>query len=491
MQRRQFLKLASTTTAFTAVGGIGWLLQSCKKDKMDMSKNISVIEGPFDTPIAIPAIVNNPSLIAKATSASIVKGKTTRTFGYQDNILGPTIKMMNGANANINFQNSLAEETNIHWHGLLVPANMDGHPENIVQAGSSFNFNYQINQRAGTYWYHPHPHGKTSHQVFMGLAGMFIVNDAEEASLNLPGNDYEIPLIIQDKRIYFDYSLNYSPTSDEVMTGYLGEYVCINGIYSPYHNVATRWYRLRVLNGSTARVYNLALSNGASFTVIGADGGLLATAENANNLLLAPGERADILVDFSSYTIGTEIFLQSNSFNGGTAQGNDNFKIMKFIVNRQETHSFTLPGSLSTIIPIPATQSSYNRNFDLKQADHNGHSGMNMAMQHTINGKSFDMNRVDFSVNAGATEIWTFDNSGSDEIHPMHIHGVQFQVLDRTGGRNMLIATEKGWKDTVLVMPQEKVRVIMTFPQNKGKFVLHCHNLEHEDSGMMLNFEIN
>jgi FtsP/CotA-like multicopper oxidase with cupredoxin domain len=266
----------------------------------------------------------------------------------------------------------------------------------------------------------------------------------------------------------------------------------VNGIYSPNHKVATRWYRARILNGSTARVYNLALSNGASFTVIGSDGGLLSTAENATTLLLAPGERADILLNFSSGQIGTEIYLQSNSFSGGgEAQGSDSFKIMKFIVDRSETDSFTAPSSLSAIIPIPATQSSYNRNFDLKQADHNAHAGMNMGnMEHTINGKSFDMNRVDFSVNAGVTEIWTFDNSASDEIHPMHIHGMQFQILDRTGGRGAVIAPERGWKDTVLMMAQEKVRVIMTFPNNKGKFILHCHNLEHEDSGMMLNYEI-
>ena len=497
MRRRHFLKLASTTTAFTAIGGIGWLLQSCKKDKMDMGKSVSVLEGSFYTPLPIPAIVKNPSLTAKSTTASILNGKTTRVFGYHESILGPTIKMMNGENANITFQNSLSEETNIHWHGLLIPASMDGHPENIVQAGSSFNFNFQINQRAGTYWYHPHPHGKTSHQVFMGLAGMFIVNDAEEASLNLPDNDYEIPLVIQDKRIYSDYSLNYSPTSGEVMTGYFGQYVLVNGVYAPYSNVAKRFYRMRVLNGSTARIYNLALSDSASFYVIGADGGLLNTSESVNSLLLAPGERADILVNFSNYSLGTEIYLQSNTFSNGVVQGTQSFQIMKFTVSKSETTPFTVPATLSVINPIPQTSASKTRTFDIAGMDMGSMGNMggmgnmgSMAGMHTINGKSYDINRIDEEVTAGSTEIWVFDNSMGDEIHPMHIHGVQFQVLDRTGGRNTLIATEKGWKDTVLVMPQEKVRVIMTFPQNKGKFVLHCHNLEHEDSGMMLNFKI-
>jgi blue copper oxidase len=495
MKRRDFIRLTGIGSA-TALISPSFFVSGCKKDKMmGMITSIKVIEGDFSASLAIPQIVlanGSPALNSQITTSSIIKGKTTRVFGYHESILGPTLKMNSGETANIFFSNFLAEETNIHWHGLLIPQNMDGHPENTVNAGSSFSYNFPINQRAGTYWYHPHPHRKTAYQVFMGLAGMFIVNDAEESILNLPLGNYEIPLVIQDKRIYSDYSLNYSPTDDEVMTGYLGQYVCVNGIYSPYQNVATRWYRIRILNGSTARAYNLALSNGTSFTVIGADGGLLSVAENVNNLLLAPGERADILVDFSSYSVGTEIYLQSNSFSGGgEAQGNNAFKIIKFVVDRQETDSFTAPSSLSSIVPIPTTQSSYNRIFDLKQADHNGHAGMNMGnMEHTINGKAFNMNRIDFSVNAGATEIWTFDNSTSEEIHPMHIHGVQFQILDRTGGRGTLIATERGWKDTVLLMAQEKVRVIMTFPNNKGKFVLHCHNLEHEDSGMMLNYEI-
>lgn len=493
MERRDFIRL-------TGIGSVAvfitpsFFISGCRKENMmDMAGSIKIMEGDFSAPLAIPQTVlanGSPVLNAQITRASIIKGKTTKVFGYHPSILGTTLKINNGETTNIFFSNSLAEETNIHWHGLLVPANMDGHPENIVQAGSSFNYNFNINQRAGTYWYHPHPHGKTAHQVFMGLAGFFIVNDAEETALNLPSGNYELSLAIQDKRIYSDYSLNYSPTSGEVMTGYLGQYVCVNGIYSPYHNVATRWYRVRVLNGSTARAYNLALSNNANFYVIGSDAGLIASSQSVNNLLLAPGERADLLIDFSTYSVGTEMFLQSNSFNGGVAQGSDSFKIMKFIIDRQETDTFTLPSSLSVITPIPATSSSFNRNFEIGAME-GPHSGMNMSGgMHKINGKSYDMNRIDASVNAGATEIWTFDNSRGDEIHPMHIHGVHFQVLDRIGGRGALIATETGWKDTVLCMPNEKVRVIMTFPQHKGKFVLHCHNLEHEDDGMMLNYEI-
>lgn len=497
MERREFIRLSSLTGGFAALGGMTWLLQSCRKMEMDMmGVPVNVIEGEFEWELIKPPVVSpsNATLSAQTASSQLIKGKTSKVLDYYNGLLGPTLKANSGDNANIQFQNQLSEATNIHWHGFVIPSDMDGHPADLVSAGSSFNYSFPITQRAGTYWYHPHPHGKTASQVFKGLAGFFIVNDAEENALNLPSGEYEVPLVIQDKRFYPDFSLNYSPKPSEVMTGYLGQYVLINGRYAPFHKVATRWYRLRVLNGSTARVYNLALSNSSSFFVIGSDGGLLASPESVNSLLLAPGERADILVDFSSYSVGTEIYLQSNSFSGGV-QGGQTFKMIKFIVETQETNNFSLPGSLSVINLIPESSANKTRNFDIggmMGGGHGGHgSGGDMQGMHTINNKVFDMNRIDEIVQSGDTEIWVFDNSMGDEIHPMHIHGVQFQVLDRTGGRGMKIASEKGWKDTVLCMPGEKVRVIMTFPNHTGKFVFHCHNLEHEEDGMMLNFQIN
>jgi FtsP/CotA-like multicopper oxidase with cupredoxin domain len=497
MKRRAFIRLSSLSGGITALGGMTWLLQSCSKDEMDMMGSyVSVMEGKFEWELAIPSSVqaSNAALNAQVTTAQLIKGKTSRVFGYHNGLLGPTFRANSGENVKIQFQNQISETTNIHWHGFVIPANMDGHPADIVNPGGSFNYTFPIQQRAGTYWYHPHPHGSTASQVFKGLAGLFIVNDSEEALLNLPSGNYEIPLVIQDKRFHPDFSLNYSPKPSEVMSGYLGQYILINGKYAPYHKVASRWYRLRVLNGSTARVYNLALSNGNAFYVIGSDGGLLASPENVNSLLLAPGERADILVDFSTYAVGTEIFLQSNSFNGGV-QGGQTFKMMKFIVDRQETDSFTVPSLLSVINEIAESTATKTRNFSIGSkmgsGGHGGHgSSGDMKGMHTINSKVFDMHRVDETVQSGDTEIWVFDNSAGDEIHPMHMHGVQFQVLDRTGGRGIKIASEKGWKDTVLCMPGEKVRVILKFPNHLGKFVFHCHNLEHEEDGMMLNFQI-
>ena len=488
MKRREFIKSTGLSTLGAWIGS-SLLLNACHTEEDMIGEPNWIVEGGFDRPLTIPPIVRGSvQLVPQSTSGEILKGKMTSLLSYRDGLLGPQIRAEKGETLNVQFQNNLSEETNIHWHGLILPENMDGHPRDVFASGNLYNYVLPIRQRAGTYWYHPHPHGSTARQVFMGLAGMLIVNDEEEASLHLPSGDDEIQVIIQDKR-FAGTSLNYSPTDDEIMTGYLGEQITVNGIFSPYASVSKGWQRLRLLNGSTARVYNLALSNGMPFYVIGSDGGLLTASERVTSILLAPGERADVLIDFSTLSLGQEILLVSNKFSKYNLQGRQAFSIMKFKVERNATDSFSLPAKLSTITTIPSSSSIRTRLFDI--ASMNGGEGGHIGMgRHSINGKIFDIERTDETVEAGTTEIWEFDNSTGDEIHPMHIHGVQFQVMERLGGRNELIATEKGWKDTVLLMPGEKVRLIMTFPNYTGTFVLHCHNLEHEDDGMMLNYEI-
>lgn len=467
------------------------ILSGCNAGGTDLVVNVS--EGDFSTLLPTPPITNGQaSLTAQNTIQPIFKGKSSAVLGYQPgSILGPTLLVNSGDVINVNLKNNLSETTNIHWHGLVIPANMDGHPENVVQPGASFDYTFTVAQRAGMYWYHPHPDGHTAKQAYLGLAGAIIVRDAEENALNLPSGEFEVPLVIQDKRINADYSLDYSPTMNDVMTGYMGQYITVNGVYAPLKNVKSATYRFRVLNGSNGRIYNLGFSNGTPFKVIGSDGGLLESSQTVSSLLLGPGERADILVDFSSYSVGTELFLVNNLFSAGTSQGKQKFNIAKFIVNAKVTDSFTLPTTLSLITRISASSASKTRTFDISNMEMSGMGSMAMKGMHRINNKVYDKNRIDEVVTAGSTEIWVFDNSSGAEPHPMHIHGVQFQVLDRTGGRGSLIASEKGWKDTILLLPGEKVRVIMTFSNNKGLFMLHCHNLEHEDDGMMLQFEVN
>jgi len=464
---------------------------SCSSDPLDLVTTVT--EGDFTIALPSPPTTNGQmNLTAQFTTQNIFKGKSSKVLGYQSgSILGPTIVVNTGDVMSVNLQNNLTETTNIHWHGLVIPANMDGHPENVVQPGASFDYTFTVAQRAGMYWYHPHPDGHTAKQAYLGLAGAIIVRDAEENALNLPLGEFEVPLVIQDKRISTDYALDYSPTMNDVMTGYMGKYITVNGVYAPFKSVKTATYRFRVLNGSNGRIYNLGFSNGASFKVIGSDGGLLATSQTVSSLLLGPGERADILVDFSSYAVGTEVFLVNNLFSAGTSQGKQKFNIAKFVVDSKITDAFALPATLTSITRISASSASKTRTFDVSNMEMSGMGGMAMRGMHRINNKVYDKNRIDEVVTAGSTEIWVFDNSSGAEPHPMHIHGVQFQVLDRTGGRGSLIASEKGWKDTILLLPGEKVRVIMTFSNNKGLFMLHCHNLEHEDDGMMLQFEVN
>lgn len=497
MKRREFIKNTGLGAgSMLTAGSIATILAACNKNNMmnggDMNMGgqpVPVTEGNFSRLLPIPnTVTGNAVLTAQATIANI-NGSNISVLGYQANgILGPTIRVNSGINTNINFQNNLSEKSNIHWHGLKIPANMDGHPEALINPGSSFNYQFPINQRAGLSWYHPHPDGATARQAFQGLAGLFIINDAEEAALNLPSGIYEIPLVIQDKRLTAS-GIAYNPSMGEVMSGYMGETIIVNGEASPYTEVATRFYRLRILNGSNARIYNLALSNNADLIIIGNDGGLLKNPIAIKNILLAPGERLDVLVNFAGLNIGTDIFLESKMFdNAGSAQGKQGFKIMKFKVTQTISDGFTLPASLSSVNAISPSSSSKTRNFIINAMQMS--SGMNMTGIHRINNKIYDKNRIDENVSANATEIWVFDNSQGDEPHPMHLHGVHFQVLERSGGRAQLSASESGWKDTVLVMPRETVKIIIPFSTLTGVFVFHCHNLEHEDDGMMLQYQL-
>lgn len=481
--KKTFVALSSVATATIVI----WSLGCAKMDMTTTTPPVNIIEGRFDTPLLIPTVLNPQNLVleAKTTPATWLQGKISPNTQLFNGSL-PVIRANQGDRVNIDLKNSLTEATNIHWHGMLIPALMDGHPKDIAAAGAQRNYNFAINQRAATTWFHPHPHMATGKQVFNGLAGMFIVNDAIETALNLPSGEREVPLVISDKRFNADGSLHYAPTMAEVMTGYFGDKSLINNVVAPFLNVKTRFYRFRAVNASNARIYDLALSNGANLIIIGNDGGLLEKPVSLTHALLSPGERLDILIDFSKMSVGTEAFLQSNA-NSIANHGATTFKMLKFKVNAAENETFSLPTTLSTITPISISDSKRNRAFALPAAHAMTGGAMHTGM-HTINGKAYDMNRIDETVTAGDTEIWEIDNSVGDEPHPMHLHGVQFQVLEKTGGT--IQPYEKGWKDTILIQKAEKIKIIVRFPTEKGVFLMHCHNLEHEDDGMMMNFEI-
>jgi FtsP/CotA-like multicopper oxidase with cupredoxin domain len=301
----------------------------------------------------------------------------------------------------------------------------------------------------------------TGEQVALGLAGGFIVNDAEEAALGLPSGSYELPLVLRDTSLDQSGNLLYKPRSG----GFLGQIPLVNGTRDPYLNVDTALYRFRVLGGANARIFRLALGNGASFVLIGNDGGLLASSVPVATIDVAPGERVDVLIDFRAAHVGDTVMLKDVS---------SGWNLIEFRVARQVSVAASIPTTLSTITPLTAPVRTRTFSFD----------GMSK-----INGLEYDMNRIDFQVPFGDVERWRFVTNGNAP-HPVHVHGASFQVVSRTGGRGKLFPWEQGWKDTVLLNDRENVEVLIRFAAFRGEYVMHCHKLEHEDMGMMSNFEV-
>ncbi|MBC2582038.1 multicopper oxidase family protein [Clostridium sp. DJ247] len=404
------------------------------------------------------------TLSAQEGTTSFFNGKQTNTYGYNGNYLGPVIRVNRGEEVNIHVNNKLNESTTVHWHGLNVNGDIDGGPHQPIESGSQWNIKFNVNQPAATLWFHPHTNEKTSIQVYKGLAGLIYVDDEVSNKLNIP-KEYgvnDIPLVIQDKT--FDDNGNIFYSQRKSMDGALGDTILVNGAVQPYLDVKKTKMRFRIVNGSNARNYNLQLSNGEDFMQIASDGGFLGAPVKLNKLELGPGERAEIIVDFSKYKDGSTVALSGGKFN-----------IMAFNVKGEDIDNTMIPEKLTEIEKLSQESVSTTRKFDLQ----------GMGNMVTINGKKMDMNRIDEKVKLNDTEIWEINNIGDmmdGMSHPFHIHGVQFQILSRDGKQPS--ENERGWKDTILIHPGEKVRIIMKFTE-KGLFMYHCHILEHEDGGMM------
>jgi FtsP/CotA-like multicopper oxidase with cupredoxin domain len=363
---------------------------------------------------------------------------------------------------------------------------MDGHPRHAIGPGASFDYDFPIVQRAGTFWYHPHPHHLTAGQIHRGLAGFFIIGDAEEDALGLPAGDQEILLLLQDREGEAAAAFRYTPDADDGVSGMLRDVPFGNGVRRPTLQVSGQRYRFRVLNASHARIYRLGLSNGAALTVIGNDGGLLPSPVQVDSIFLGVGERADVLIDFTPYPAGTRLTLKSLPFSvefspdARYPQGLEMDLLELVRTTPVGPAGPALPAVLSSVQPL-VSGGAPERHFVFQST---GAGDM-----HQINGLTFDMNRVDEQIPMGQVERWVFTND-STLPHPVHLHGTQFQVESRTGGRGVVYPYEAGWKDTVLLLPLETVAVLVRFDRYPGIFPLHCHNLQHEDMGMMLNVEV-
>jgi FtsP/CotA-like multicopper oxidase with cupredoxin domain len=448
--------------------------------------SLEMVHEPFSQPLPIPPILEdeNPrtpelelSITAMNGEKTFFRNVVTPTIGYSGNFLGPTIRAKRGQKILMNINNQLKETTTVHWHGLHVPGEMDGGPHQMIEAGETWEPYFTINQPAATLWYHPHPLGKTGKQVYQGLAGLFIIDDEESERLPLPA-DYgidDIPLIIQDRRFNQDGSFAYIQSMPDIMHGVIGNVMLVNGSIQPVLNTKNTLLRLRILNGSNASLYRITFT-GKDFLFIASDGGFIEEPVSMQNLILSPGERGEILLDLSNNRPGDELYLEVEEYNGGL------FKALKIQITSTVEDKPEIPGKLAVISRINENQADKTRQFILQS----------MGMRRlSINGKQMNMSRIDETVKLGATEIWEIQNRGMGMMsfpHSFHVHDVQFQILSRDGSAPA--PHEAGWKDTVLVWPNEHVRIIAKFEDYTGLYMYHCHILEHEDAGMMGQFQV-
>lgn len=431
-------------------------------------------------------------------------GESTATMGVNGNILGPTLVLNQGENVNINVTNNLGEETTIHWHGLHVSAENDGGPHTIIDPGTTWNPQFTVLDRAATYWYHPHLLDVTDEHASKGIAGFIIVKDADEASIDLPrtyGID-DIPLAVQTKDFDTNFQIvNHANNDDTVM---------VNATVDPETDVPAQVVRLRLLNGSSQRVFNFGFSGNITFYQIATDGGLKSEPLALTRLPLSPGERSEILIDLSGLN-GQTIQLMSyasefsngiyGATNPGMGQGmvldnynpnplnGNNFNILQLNVVEQTADPVTtIPLNLVTVNPYLESNSDQARTFTM-QPDSPGPSQLNGTFN--INGASMDMSIINVTVPLNNTEVWTVQNN-SGISHPFHVHDVQYYILDING--NPPPAYAQGWKDTFLVPAGAGTMRFITkfedFADDTVPYMYHCHMLTHEDSGMMGQFVV-
>jgi FtsP/CotA-like multicopper oxidase with cupredoxin domain len=454
-------------------------------------------------------------LAAGPTEKALLPGRPTRLWQFTGRVLKgdraqlamlpgdvlPVIRARNRQKIRIHFVNHLPEDSIVHWHGLHIPQKMDGHPMYAIRPGARFVYEFQLDNRAGTYWFHPHPHGRTGEQVYRGLAGALIVSDEEEQAVRLPSGEHDLTWVIQDRTFDRDNQLVYTRGMMDRMMGFLGDRILVNGRPDFVQSVATTAYRVRLLNGSNSRIYKLARDDGKPLTVIGNDGGLLDKPLQKPYVTLAPAERVELWMDFGDRKPGDRIKLRSLPFNAGmgmmggaTLPNGSAFDVLTVKVDRKVATRSILPATLARI-PRYRLQDAVNRNAPRTFAPWMGRGTV------TLNGRAFDrMDEVADNeiVKLNTLEVWEFANDQSmmTMAHPMHIHNLQFQVIERKPDPRFAAAyqtlsggfVDEGWKDVVLVMPGERVKLLMKFTDHTGLYIYHCHILEHEDLGMMRNY---
>lgn len=535
MKRRRFLQ-------YTAVSGLGLFGGRYLYD------NQAIARGPAPAaavagrttgyrPLLIPGDsgtlgvldISDARLTLRAHTSTypFFDGKPSPVLVYSGEYNGkeyvnPILRIKTGGRFNARLQNDLVDEDNIiHWHGFHIPGDMDGQPRSAIGPGERFDYTFTVPNRSGMYFYHSHTHHLTGKQVYFGQSGVFMVEDENEIALRnalqLEPGVTELVLVIQDKQFNQEGELIFNKNTMQTHMGKLADTIVVNYTPQPQLEIANRLYRFRILNGSNSRIYKLAFVQGSKtlpYSVIGTDNGLLERAYTAQEQFLSPAERIDILFDASKLSSGDEVFLKSLAFDpleGGAMDGmgekfggmtglgqmggatldlGTEFEIMKLVVDREvEPTPSEPPQKLSTVVRIP-TDGVTPRKVPLKMT----------RMLWTIAGESMDENRFPLKSPRGTVEVWDIEHLDPGMPHPMHMHGFSFQVISRRNSPPQVqelaqddsgrVITDLGYKDTVLVWPRETVRIAIDFTHpypGEQLYMFHCHNLEHEDQGMMVN----
>lgn len=524
--RRHALGIIGLGGAAVATGG----LFSAAGRPLGSTGTLLRSEGPlprrFEVPLPTPVDargVRGPDgrerleLVAREAEVEILPGRRTRIWGYDGTFPGPTVRARTGQPLDVVLRNELSVPTVLHLHGGHTPPEADGYPTDYVlpqglseprsmgPRGESTSvtrtYSFPMEQRGATLWYHDHAMDFTGPNVYRGLAGMFVVGDEEDDALGLPSGARDLPLVITDRSFGGDGELLYPALHDdrsapgvtaEFMGGVLGDLVLVNGAPWPVHEVATARYRLRLLNASSARRFELVLDGAVSaepFVQVGSDQGLLDRPLPRASVTLAQGERVDVVVDFGLLPVGTRVTLR-DTLDPEVAGG-----ILQFVVARKEKDDSHVPDRLSRLDAIDATGATgparvdVTRSFHFQlRADGGDHaSGAHSASGHvwTVNGVTFASGRDVMRPALGTVERWRFT---TDVHHPVHVHLLRMQVVGRNGGGPR--DGDRGWKDTVDLRPGEVVEVLTRIEGYRGRYVMHCHNLEHEDMAMMVNFTV-
>lgn len=439
-------------------------------------QKLSIDDNVPAKPLAVPSVLKPDkqtdtdvwfTIESKEGQSDILPGHTTTTWGYNADLLGQTMVVKRGQHVHVKLKNSLKVLTTYHWHGMEVPGPItDGGCHAPVYPGEEKEIEFTVDQPAALTWLHAHPCPSTASQVWMGLAMGVVVTDDNEAKLPIPktyGVD-EFPVILQDRTYHEDNQLDYRADYDPM--GVFGKTPLINGVVRPYVDVTTQKVRLLFLGGSNRREWRLHFDNDLVMTQIAGDDSFLPHPVKMTKLLVTPGERLQVVVDFKDYKDGDVVNLYT-----------DDFKLIEFRIHKFEKDDSVIPDTLFEP-EIPEVDES----LPVRK--------VTMDQHNMMNGKQFAMQRIDMKQKVGQAEYWDVTNTNSKEhgmLHPFHIHGTHFTVVSRDGEKPF--PNEYGYKDTIPVRPGETVRLRVEFPK-KGVFMYHCHIIEHEDAGMMAQIEV-